>query len=158
MEVLDIIKEINRNTEYDEIAFSSDMEVSYPDKQSFIQSPMTFSEPIVRIRERNAYTQLDIIFESENSNRLEKLNNKLSEYEKEITNNREAYIEHTLTLMPLFLDNVYVLFSNPMFWVTVPHGENNELKCISLLYDNRDIEFFEGDDQDNLEEEKEMEM
>lgn len=149
MEVREIIQAINNNSKYEEIAFNATIDVLYENKEPISRVPITFCEPKVKIRERNEHTQVDIIFENPKSYKLSKLNKSLEDYEDEIVKNREAYVDHTITMMPLFLDNIYVMFTNPMFWVTVSDGPANELKCISLLYDNRDISFYKDDEMEN---------
>lgn len=148
MEVREIIQAINNNSKYEEIAFNVTIDIVYEEKEPISRAPISFCEPKVKIREHNEYTQVDIIFENPKSYKLNKFNKSLDDYENEIVNNKEAYVDHTITMMPLFLDNIYVMFSNPMFWVTVSDGPANELKCISLLYDNRDISFYKDEEME----------
>lgn len=159
MEVREIIQAINDNLKYEEIAFNATIDIVYEGKEPISRVPITFCEPKVKIREHNEYSQVDIIFENPQSYKKGKLERSLEDYENEIVKNREAYVDHTITMMPLFLDGIYVMFTNPMFWVTVADGPANELKCISLLYDNRDISFYKDEEiEKELEKEYNIEL
>lgn len=114
---------------------------------------------IVSIQSRGEYVNVSLEFPSSKDIDFRALWEQVQLYGRDMDNvsdDDETIPALMLVVTPtLYKGKYYIVFANPIFWCIQPDKPDGELKCLSLLYELDDMNFFENDDA--VEEYDEME-
>lgn len=165
MQVKEIIEMINGKDKNGKAKSAITLESFFVhlDKTTKSTGSISCHRPIVTIKRRGKYIQVDLEFLSMLDNDLKMMWGLLENHGKKVEEITKESVEIpiiALTLVPLETDcRYYAVATNPVFWALQPVKPGYEAKVLCLLFEDVNVQFYEteGLDMEMIDEEVERE-